>query len=94
MQRISDVLEGVWRRIYNNIFQDAKLLLFLLSLIAVYRIAFIVIMQAYWEDTTTWADVWTAMHKGWLLSLQTTGVLVTVSFCACTALSFVWEKGA
>lgn len=94
MQRISDVLEGVWRRIYNNIFQDAKLLLFLLVLLAVYRFAFIVLMQSYWEDTTTWADVWTAMHKGWLLSLQTTGVLVTVSFCACTALSFVWEKGA
>ena len=94
MNRISGGLSTVWRRIYDNFFQDMKLLLFLMVLIAVYRIAFIVIMEAYWEDTTTWADVWTAFVKGWLLSYQTTGYLAGISFIACTALSFVWEKGA
>ena len=94
MNRISDGLSTVWRRIYDNFFQDMKLLFFLMVLIAVYRIAFIVIMEAYWEDTTTWADVWTAFVKGWLLSYQTTGYLAGISFISCTALSFVWEKGA
>lgn len=94
MNRVSDVLNTVWKRIYDNLFQDVKLLLYLMVLIAVYRIAFIIIMEAYWEDTTTWADVWTAFAKGWLLSYQTTGYLAGISFIACTALSLVWEKGA
>lgn len=94
MNRVSDVLNTVWKRIYDNLFQDVKLLLYLMVLIAVYRIAFIIIMEAYWEDATTWADVWTAFAKGWLLSYQTTGYLAGISFIACTALSLVWEKGA
>lgn len=90
--RISDVANTVWKRIYDNFFQDMKLLLFLMVMISIYRILFIFVMQDYLEDTTTMDDVWTALYTGWLLSLQTTGTLVSVSFGACTLVSFVREK--
>ena len=90
--RISDVANTVWKRIYDNFFQDMKLLLFLMVMISIYRILFIFVMQDYLEDTTTMDDVWLALYTGWLLSLQTTGTLVSVSFGACTLLSFVREK--
>lgn len=90
--RISGILDTVWKRIYNNFFQDMKLLLFLMVLIALYRVLFIFVMQDYLEDTTTADDICTALYTGWLLSLQTTGLLVSVSFGACTLVSFVREK--
>lgn len=94
INRLSDVVDTVWKRIYDNFFQDVKLLLFLMVLIGIYRIAFIFIMQDYLEDTTTADDIRTALYTGWLLSLQTTGFLVSISFGACTLVSLVREKWA
>lgn len=92
--RIPDMIGLVWKRIYDNFFQDMKLLLFLMVLLSIYRVLFIFIMQDYLEDTTTQADIMTALYTGWLLSLQTVGCLVSVTFGACTLLSFVREKWA
>lgn len=78
-----------WDQFFKNIQQDLKLFIFTLSLLCVFRIAFIVILNRYVNVGTTLPDIMSALYYGLRISLKSAGVITLLSFLFCTVLNIL-----
>ena len=68
------------QRFFDGIQRDARLFLFILLLLEVYRGLFILIMSDYMKETTDAAQIFYALFTGLRLSLKTAGAVTLISF--------------
>ena len=68
------------KRFFDGIQRDARLFLFVLILLEVYRGLFIVFMSGYMSEETGAAQIFSAMFTGLRLSLKTAGAVTLISF--------------
>lgn len=68
------------KRFFDGIQRDAKLFLFVLILLEVYRGLFIIFMSSYMNEDSGAAQIFSAMFTGLRLSLKTAGAVTLISF--------------
>ena len=68
------------KRFFDGIQRDARLFLFVLILLEVYRGLFILFMSSYMSDESGAAQIAEAMFAGLRLSLKTAGAVTLISF--------------
>ncbi|MBQ3442624.1 MAG: LTA synthase family protein [Selenomonadaceae bacterium] len=68
------------KRFFDGVQRDARLFLFVLILLEVYRGLFIVFMSAYMSEDSGAAQIFSAMFTGLRLSLKTAGAVTLISF--------------
>ena len=68
------------KRFFDGIQRDARLFLFILILLEIYRALFILIMSSYMSDDTATSQIATALFAGLRLSLKTAGAVTLLSF--------------
>ena len=68
------------KRFFNGIQRDLRLFFFVLILLEVYRGIFIAVMSNYLSETSTSAQIFTAMFAGLRLSLKTAGAVTLIPF--------------
>jgi phosphoglycerol transferase MdoB-like AlkP superfamily enzyme len=78
-----------WEKIYEQLQQDLKLFLFILSIICLFRIGFIIDLHTYMSDMTTGFDIMAALYYGLRISLKSAGFLGGISVILCAAIYFV-----
>ncbi|MBQ4404769.1 MAG: sulfatase-like hydrolase/transferase [Selenomonadaceae bacterium] len=67
-------------RFFDGIQRDARLFLFVLILLEIYRGLFIFFMSSYISEATETAQIFSAMFAGLRLSLKTAGAVTLISF--------------
>ena len=72
------------KRFFDGIQRDARLFLFILILLEIYRALFILIMSNYMSDDTATSQIATALFAGLRLSLKTAGAVTLISFVIVT----------
>lgn len=72
------------KRFFDGIQRDARLFLFILILLEIYRALFILIMSSYMSDDTATNQIATALFAGLRLSLKTAGAITLISFVIVT----------
>ena len=72
------------KRFFDGIQRDARLFLFILILLEIYRALFILIMSSYMSDDTATSQIATALFAGLRLSLKTAGAVTLISFIIVT----------
>ena len=73
-------------RFFDGIQRDARLFLFVLILLEVYRGLFMIFMSSYMNDDSGAAQIFSAMFTGLRLSLKTAGAVTLISFILVTIL--------
>ena len=68
------------KRFFDDIQRDARLFLFVLILLEIYRGLFIFFMSTYMSEETGAAQIFSAMFTGLRLSLKTAGAVTLISF--------------
>lgn len=68
------------KRFFDGIQRDARLFLFILILLEIYRALFILLMSNYMSDDTSTSQIATALFAGLRLSLKTAGAVTLLSF--------------
>lgn len=68
-----------WLPCWQFIEQEIRIFIFILLLLAFFRLAFIVLLHDYLSSSTGWGDIWTANYCGFRLSLKSAGLLTLVS---------------
>ena len=68
------------KRFFDGVQRDARLFLFVLILLEVYRGLFIIFMSAYMSDESGASQIFSAMFAGLRLSLKTAGAVTLISF--------------
>ncbi|MBQ6005043.1 MAG: sulfatase-like hydrolase/transferase [Selenomonadaceae bacterium] len=68
------------KRFFDGVQRDARLFLFVLILLEVYRGLFIVFMSSYMNEDSGAAQIFSAMFTGLRLSLKTAGAVTLISF--------------
>ena len=72
------------KRFFDSIQRDARLFLFVLILLEVYRGLFIIFMSSYMNEDSGAAQIFSAMFTGLRLSLKTAGAVTLISFILVT----------
>ena len=72
------------KRFFDGIQRDARLFLFVLILLEVYRGLFIIFMSSYMNEDSGAAQIFSAMFTGLRLSLKTAGAVTLISFVLVT----------
>lgn len=72
------------KRFFDGIQRDARLFLFILILLEIYRALFILIMSSYMSDDTATSQIVIALFAGLRLSLKTAGAVTLISFVIVT----------
>ena len=72
------------KRFFDGIQRDARLFLFILILLEIYRALFILIMSNYMSDDTATSQIAIALFAGLRLSLKTAGAVTLISFVIVT----------
>lgn len=72
------------KRFFDGLQLDARLFIFLLLLIEVYRLLFIVTMSSYMDPTTPTSEIFSALWTGMRLSLKTAGAITLASLVLAT----------
>ena len=68
------------KRFFDGVQRDARLFLFVLILLEIYRGLFIVFMSSYMNEDSGAAQIFSAMFTGLRLSLKTAGAVTLISF--------------
>ncbi|MBQ6759321.1 MAG: LTA synthase family protein, partial [Selenomonadaceae bacterium] len=68
------------KRFFEGVQRDARLFLFVLIMLEVYRGLFIVFMSGYMNEDSGAAQIFSAMFTGLRLSLKTAGAVTLISF--------------
>ena len=68
------------KRFFDGVQRDARLFLFVLIMLEVYRGLFIVFMSGYMNEDSGAAQIFSAMFTGLRLSLKTAGAVTLISF--------------
>ena len=68
------------KRFFDGVQRDARLFLFVLILLEIYRGLFIVFMSSYMNEDSSAAQIFSAMFTGLRLSLKTAGAVTLISF--------------
>lgn len=72
------------KRFFDGIQRDARLFLFVLILLEVYRVLFMIFMSAYMHDDSGAGQIFLSMFTGLRLSLKTAGAVTLISFVLVT----------
>ena len=81
-----------WEKFFYNIQQDLKLFGFVLILLCCLRLAFILILQKYIGQASTFTDISTSLYYGARISLKSAGMVTLLSFLCCTVLSIGFPR--
>lgn len=81
-----------WELFFKNIQQDFKLFLFILSVLCLFRGAFIIILHEYLGQITNGQDIAASLYYGLRLSLKSAGIITLISFLLCTLVNFFNRK--
>ena len=76
----------------TNFTQDALWFLFVLTVLCVYRAAFLIDFRATLTPDTTWTDLLQTMWFGLRLSVKTAGALFLPAFVLGTLVQTAWPK--
>ena len=68
------------KRFFDGIQKDFRLFVFILILLAIYRVAFIILMSGYIDPSTTTSEIFSALWAGFRISLKTAGAVTLLSF--------------
>jgi phosphoglycerol transferase MdoB-like AlkP superfamily enzyme len=93
VERVFGFKVSRWEELFNNIQQDVKLYLFILSIFCLFRIGFIIVLNSYISDVTTVKDIFLALYYGIRISLKSAGVVAVSSFALCTTFHFLVRNG-
>ena len=81
-----------WENFHTVLWKGLKVYAFYLTVLSLFRLFFIVVLQDYMGAGSGSSDIWLALWRGSRLSMQTAGCLTLVSFVPSFVLHYLWPR--